>query len=86
MNKSKEIDSLYKILALYEDIDNEESPITIESYLNYIDKLYVKWVGINNSDIYNSLKGLWSLGKEAGHRRVKSTVFNMISELEREVQ
>lgn len=84
MNKTEEIDSLYKILALYEDIYNDKSPITLNSYLNYIDRLYVKWVGIGQADIYNTLKGLWVLGENAGHRRVKSMVFHMISVIERE--
>lgn len=83
MNKSKEIDSLYKILALYEDIENEQSNITAESYLNYLDKLYIKWLGVGNSDIYNTIKGLWLLGKDAGHHRVKSIVFHMIGLIER---
>lgn len=86
MNKSKEIDGLYKILALYEDINNEESPVTIESYLGYIDRLYVKWVGIDNDDIYNTLKGLKILGQDADHRQVKSMVFHMIGIVERGVE
>lgn len=82
MDKSKEIDALYKVLTLYEDVG--EDAITLESYLNYLDKLYVKWMGIGNSDIYNTLRGLWYLGIDAGHRRVKSMVFNMIALVEKE--
>ena len=82
MDKSKEIDALYKVLTLYEDVG--EDAITLESYLNYLDKLYVKWMGIGNSDIYNTLRGLWHLGIGAGHRRVKSMVFNMIALVEKE--
>lgn len=83
MNIEKEINNLYKILALYEELGKENSVINLDSYLNYIDKLYVRWIGINNSNIYNSLKGLWILGESAGHKRVKSTVFDMISQVER---
>lgn len=86
IEKTKEIDSLYKILALYEDMEDDKSDINIESYLNYIDRLYVQWVGIGNSEIYNTLRGLWTLGKNAGHRRVKSMVFHMIGIIERGVE
>lgn len=85
MNKSKEIDALYKILALFEDIENDKSPVTTESYLSYINKLYIKWLGIGNDDIYNTLKGLENLGAKIEHRQVKSMVFHMISLVERGV-
>lgn len=84
MDKVKEINSIYKILALYEDINKEGINITLESYLNYIDRLYVKWLGIGNMEIYETLKGLWLLGDKAGHRRVKSMVFHMISVIQGE--
>lgn len=82
MDKSKEIDALYKILTLYED--TEKGIITAESYLNYLDRLYVKWIGIGNYDVINTIKGLWHLGIDAGHRRVKSMVFNMITLVKKE--
>ena len=81
---NNKINSLYKILTLYEDIENENSPVSLESYLSYVDKMYVKWLGIGNEDIYTMLKGLWTLGEDAGHKRVKSIVFDMINIIERE--
>lgn len=78
MEKEKEINSLYKVLALYEEIDKEGSDITLESYLNYIDRMYVRWLGIGITEISDSLMGLWKLGKDAGHQRVKSTIFHLI--------
>lgn len=77
------IDSLYKILILYENVEKDNCPINVESYLNYIDRLYVKWLGFGCDEIYLTLKGLWELGETAGHKRVKSNVFHMISTLER---
>lgn len=82
MDKTKEINAIYKILALYEDINKTEINITVDSYLNYIDRLYVKWLGIGVAEIYETLKGLWILGEKAGHRRVKSMVFHIISIIE----
>ena len=78
MDIEKEIASIYKILILYENIENKENLIDIESYLNYIDRLYVYWFGIGEEEIYSILKGLWKLGANAGHKRVKSLVFHMI--------
>jgi len=74
--KEKEISSIYKILVLYEKINDSEE--NANSYLNYIDRLYVYWVGADEKEIYEILKGLWKLGKEAGHKRVKAMVFHMI--------
>lgn len=80
MNK-KDIASIYKVLILYENLNNED--ITIDSYLNYIDRLYVYWVGVGDKEIYGILKGLWILGANAGHKRVKSMVFHMIDVIEK---
>lgn len=74
--KEKDISSIYKILVLYENINDSE--LSINSYLNYIDRLYVYWLGLGEEEIYGILKGLWMLGYSAGHRRVKSMVFHMI--------
>lgn len=78
MENNKEISALYKILVLYEEVIDDKSPINIDSYLNYIDRLYVYWFGIGKEEIYSILKGLWKLGVNAGHKRVKSLVFHMI--------
>lgn len=78
MDKNKEIDALYKVLGLYEDLENGINGITLESYLNYLDRLYVLWLGKGNEEISDSLKGLWKLGENAGHKRVKSTIFHLM--------
>lgn len=74
----KEISSIYKILVLYEEIEKNESLDNIDSYLNYLDRLYVYWLGIGDKEIYEIIKGLWILGENAGHKRVKSMVFHLI--------
>ena len=74
----KEISSIYKILVLYEEIEKNESLDNVDSYLNYLDRLYVYWLGIGDKEIYEIIKGLWVLGKNAGHKRVKSMVFHLI--------
>lgn len=84
MDKTKEINSIYKILVLYEDLCQNDSTVTLEGYLTYIDRLYVEWLGKGNKEIYEILKGLWILGKDAGHKRVKSLVFHIISIIKKE--
>ena len=74
----KEISSIYKILVLYEEIEKNKSLDNIDSYLNYLDRLYVYWLGIGDKEIYEIIKGLWVLGGNAGHKRVKSMVFHLI--------
>lgn len=78
------INAIYKILVLYEDLFKENSFVSLESYLSYVDRLYVEWLGKGNKEIYEILRGLWLLGKEAGHKRVKSLVFHIISIIKKE--
>lgn len=80
MMKSKDtaIASIYKILVLYENITDTTNPIDVDAYLGYIDRLYVYWVGIGNDEVASLLHGLYILGVDAGHKRVKSIVFHII--------
>lgn len=79
MSKKRNIASLYKILALYEDIFNENSPVTKESYLTYIDRTYVRWVGHGCEEISDILLGIKKLEMEIEHEQLKSMVFHMIN-------
>ena len=81
MGKFQDINAIYKILGLYEDISDADSPIDLDSYMTYLDKLYIQWLGSGVSKIYNSIKGLYILGGEATHKQVKSTVFGIIETL-----
>ena len=58
MDIEKDISSIYKILILYENIENKENLVDIDSYLNYIDRLYVYWVGDGEKEDDTILKGL----------------------------
>lgn len=78
MGKAQDINAVYKILGLYEDIEKTDSPVDLESYTTYLDKLYIQWLGSGVSEVYNSIKGLCILGDKATHKQVKSTVFGII--------
>ena len=81
MGKFQDINAIYKILGLYEDISEADSPVGLDSYMTYLAKLYLQWLGSGVSKIYNSKKGLYILGGEATHKQVKSTVIGIIEML-----
>lgn len=84
--KEKMISAIYKILLLYEDINNPNSQITEEDYLKYINRQYIRFLGKGNEEIYSSLRGLFMLGEEASHNEVKSLVFHLIDVINREIK
>lgn len=82
MNK---IDEIFNVLVQYEKaVDNEDMSATIDSYLAYVDKLYVRYFGQDHSEISAYLKGLYLLGADAHHETVKRVVFDIIHILEKE--
>lgn len=82
--KDKLIPPIYKILLLFEDVQSNISTIGETDYLKYLDRLYVRYLGYGNEEIYNTIKGLRALGAKADHALVKSTVFHLIELVENE--
>lgn len=83
MDKTEVISQIFKILLLYEDVYNDNNSITEKDYIGYLDRLYVYWLGVGSSEIYNIIKGLRILGIEADHKIVKSMVFHTINLIEK---
>lgn len=83
MEKKEQISQIYKILLLYEDIFDESSVVELKDYLNYLDRIYIYWVGTGNSEIFNIIKGLKLLSLEVEHDTVKSMVFHIINLIEK---
>lgn len=81
MNEKK-INSIYKLLAIYEDFVDPSKDRTLGDYLTYVNRLYVYWLGEGDEEIYNTLKGLWRLADEVDHQTVKTAVFHMINRIE----
>lgn len=77
MSKNRYADEFYKILGLWEDAFQHKK-ITVDSYMRYVNRLFVKWYGLGEEEIYSLLKGLYDLGENAGHDTVKSVVFHLI--------
>ena len=83
--KEKRIHDVFEILRQFETLSQPDGFVTEQTYLNYLDRLYVWYLGYGNEDIYNALKGLYTLGVKASHETVKRTVFHIISILDKEV-
>ena len=54
MGKFQDINAIYKILGLYEDISDADSPVDLDGYMTYLDKLYIQWLGDRKSTRLNS--------------------------------
>lgn len=84
MNKKERIDRIYEILIQFEKISDNDSITTEKTYRNYIDRLYVLFLGYGNEEICCMLKGLYKLGNKTSHDTVKRTVFHIINILDKE--
>jgi len=74
--KNPAIDSIFKILYIYEDCIDE--CLDEAEYKAYLDRLYVLTVGWGNKEIYTTIKGLYILGLKASHNTVKTVVFHLV--------
>ena len=82
MDKQQRINTIFDILVQFEKIFEPESGVTPETYMNYLDRLYVWYLGYGNEEIYTSIKGLRELGVNAEHSTVRRMVFHMINILD----
>ena len=77
MSQNRHADEFYKILGLWEDAFQKQT-IEKDSYLKYLNRLFVKYYGLNKQEIYALIKGLYELKDNAEHETVKSVVFHLI--------
>lgn len=77
MSQNRHADEFYKILGLWEDAFQKQT-IEKDSYLKYLNRLFVKYYGLDEQEIYALIKGLYELKDNAGHETVKSVVFHLI--------
>lgn len=83
MDIEKRINEIFNVLVQFEKISELESGVTEDTYKRYVDRLYVYYMGDGNEEVYNLLKGLYELGANASHKVVKSTVFHIITRIQR---
>ena len=77
MSQNRHADEFYKILGLWEDAFQKRT-IEKDSYLKYLNRLFVKYYGLDKQEIYALIKGLYELKDNAGHETVKYVVFHLI--------
>ena len=77
MSQNRRADEFYKILGLWEDAFQKRT-IEKDSYLKYLNRLFVKYYGLDKQEIYALIKGLYELKDNAVHETVKSVVFHLI--------
>ena len=80
------INELFNILIQYEKMFEEDSGVDEISYVNYLNRLWVWYVGEGNLEIANSLKGLEMLGADNTHESVRRMVFHMINLVQKEME
>lgn len=85
MDKDQKINEIFNILVQFEKIGSVDSGVTLETYKNYLDRLYTWYVGYGNKEIAIGIKGLFDLGGEVKHSSVKRVVFHIIDLLNKEV-
>lgn len=83
--KEQRINEIFNVLVQFEKINDEDSTVTEQTYCNYLDRLYVWYLGYGNNEIAVMLKGLYDLGKNVSHSTVRRIVFHIIDILDKEV-
>ena len=78
MTKEQKINLIFNILFQYEKVLDKFSSISEQDYLNYLDRVYVLFLGYENEEIAANIKGLYKLGTQANHSTVKRIVFHII--------
>lgn len=82
-NNKRRIDSIYKIFALRKSLEDEDSVVTEEGYIKYLERLYIWFLGYGNEEVYSSILGLKKVGTQANVTTVKNVVLHMINLLEK---
>ena len=76
LTKSKMIQYIYKVLLLFEDVQDVNSEVTESDYRSYLNRMFVLFS--KEVEITQYVSGLIDLGAEATHANVKASVFHMI--------
>lgn len=77
--KEKEINAIFNILVQFEKIFDEEDCVTVKDYCNYLDRLYIQYLGSDQKEIADVIKGLYIVADKAPHETVKRVVFHIIN-------
>lgn len=84
LTKSKMIQYIYKVLLLFEDVQDINSEVTESDYRSYLNRMFVLFS--KEVEITQYVSGLIDLGAEATHANVKASVFHMIKLIDKGVE
>ena len=77
MSRKNLVQSIYKILLLYEDAIDSKSEDKLNDYVAYLNRQKVRFIAID-SEIAETIEGLRMLRDAIDHKTVKSVVFHLI--------
>lgn len=83
VDKNKVIGKLFYILCQFEKIQDKASGITIQSWCNYLDRLYVWFLGYGKPEICVAIKGLQTAADTLQIETVRRVVFDMITTIDK---
>lgn len=81
MSKDKTIDAVFKILPLFETAKADMVEAHIQSYMNYLSRIYIQMLGANNEAWAQMINGLMKIGMDAEHNQVKRIVLHLTNEI-----
>lgn len=81
MKKDKSVDAVFKILPLFEMAKAEMTEDYIQSYVNYLSRVYIQVLGMENMAWAQMINGLMELGMLADHAQVKRIVLHLTNEM-----
>ena len=84
LTKPKMIQYIYKVLLLFEDVQDVNSEVTESDYRSYLNRMFVLFS--KEVEITQYVSGLIDLGAEATHANVKASVFHMIKLIDKGVE
>ena len=85
VTKKQKIDSIFYILVQFEQMMDDSTDVTEDTYRNYLDRINVWYIGYGNEEIGYAIEGLKKIGKNASHDTVRRIVFHIIDILDKEV-
>ena len=80
MKKDKSVDAVFKILPLFEMAKAKMSEDYIQSYVNYLSRVYIQVLGMENIAWAQMINGLMELGMSEDHAQVKRIVLHLTNE------